>query len=75
MVISTFITSQPGKQVIEIHILPNISRSKGNKTMKFDQLIGYNRNIFPEKSFTKWDGETIPSPFSKKPKLNIPLDQ
>ena len=43
--------------------------------MKSHQLIEYNRNIFPEKSFTKWDGETIPSPFSRKPKLNIPLDQ
>ena len=43
--------------------------------MKSHQLIEYNRNIFPEKSFTKWDGETIPSPFSKKPKLNIPQDQ
>ena len=32
---------------ITIHILSNISRSKGNQTMKFDQLIEYkNRNIF-----------------------------
>ena len=43
--------SQPGKQTIAIHILPNISRSKGNQTMKFGQLIEYNmRNIFLEKS-------------------------
>ena len=40
-------TSQPGLQTIAIHILPNISQSKGNQTMKFGQLIGYNkRNIF-----------------------------
>ena len=26
-------TSQPGKQLIAIHILPIISRSKGNETM------------------------------------------
>ena len=40
-------TSQPGKQTIPIQILPNISRSKGNQTMKFSQLIEYNtRNIF-----------------------------
>ena len=26
--------SQPGKQAIEMHVLPNISRSKGNQTMK-----------------------------------------
>ena len=46
--------SQPGKQIIEINILPNISRSKDNQTMKFGQLIEYNmRNISPEKSYTK----------------------
>ena len=28
--------------------MPNISRSKGNQTMKFHQLIEYNRNIFFE---------------------------
>ena len=28
-------TSQPGKQTIAIQILPNISRSKGNQTIKF----------------------------------------
>ena len=32
---------------ITIHILPNISRSKGNQTIKFGQVIEYNkRNIF-----------------------------
>ena len=36
-------TSQPGQQTIIIHILPNISRSKGNKTMKFGQLVEYNK--------------------------------
>ena len=39
-------TSQPGKQSIVIHILPNISRSKRNQTMKFGQLIECNmRNM------------------------------
>ena len=43
-------TSQPGLQTIAIHILPNISRSKGNQTMKFGQLIEYNKgNIFLQK--------------------------
>ena len=43
-------TSQAGLQTIAIHILPNIPQSKGNQTMKFDQLIEYNkRNIFPQK--------------------------
>ena len=31
--------SQPGDKTITIHILPNISRSKGNQTMEFGQLI------------------------------------
>ena len=69
-------TSQTGKQTIAIHILPNISRSKGNQTMKFGQLIEYNmRNTFVEKSYTKYGGETIPRSFSKKSKLIISLDQ
>ena len=37
--------SQPGLQAIVIHILPNILRSKGNQTMKFDQLLDYNMRI------------------------------
>ena len=57
-------------------MLSNISRSKGNQTMKFGQFIECNmRNIFPEKSYTKCGRETIPGPFSEKSKLNIPLDQ
>ena len=35
-------TSQPGKQTFATYILPNISSSKGNQTMKFGQLIKYN---------------------------------
>ena len=58
---------QPQKQTTAIHILPNISRSKGNQTMKFGQLKEYNmRNIFLEKSYKKYGGEAIPTPFSKK---------
>ena len=60
--ISKFVTSQPGKQTIAIHILPNISRREGNQTIKFGQLIEYNRNIFLEKSYTK-------------SKLSISMDQ
>ena len=74
--ISKFMTSQSGQQSIAIHILPNISRSKDNQTMKFGQLIEYNkRETFVEKSYTKWDEETIPRPFSLKLKLSISLDQ
>ena len=44
--------------------------------MKFGVLIEYNtRNIFAEKSNTKWGGEIIPRPFAEKSKLSIYLDQ
>ena len=46
-------TSQPKA----IHILPNISRSKG-KSINM-------RNIFAEKSYTKCGGETVARPLSK----------
>ena len=60
-------TSQPGKQTIVIYILPNISRSKGNQTMIFGQVIECNmKNLFLEKSYTKHGGETSPRPFSGK---------
>ena len=50
-----------------MHTLPNISRSKGNQTMRFGQLIEYNmKNIFLEKSYTKCGGETSPTLFSGK---------
>ena len=63
-------------QTITIHILTNISRSKGNQVTKFGQLIKYNmKNIFLEKSYTKCGGDTIPRPFSKKSKLTISLNQ
>ena len=69
-------TSQPGKQTIAIHILPYISRSKDNQTVKFGQLIEYNmRKIFLEKSYPKCGGETSLKPFSKKSKLSMSLDQ
>ena len=69
-------TSQTGKQRTTIHTLPNISRSKGNKTVKYGKLIEYNmRNILLEKSCTKYGGETSLRPLFKKSKLSIPLDQ
>ena len=49
--ISNSMASQPGKQTIVIHILPNISKSRGTQTMKFGQLIEYNmRQSFLETS-------------------------
>ena len=56
--------SQPGKQKIAMHTLPNISRSKGNQTMKYGKSCGsvnteYNmKSIFLEKSYTKCGEET-----------------
>ena len=48
-------TSQTGQQVITIHILTNISRSKDNQTIKFGQLIKYSvKNIFLQISLRKW---------------------
>ena len=44
--------------------------------MKFGQLIENNMgNIFVERSYTKFTGETIPRPLSKKSKLSIFLEQ
>ena len=69
-------TSQPGYQAIVIHIFPNISRSKGNQTMKFGELIECNmENIFLEKSYNECGGETSPRPFSEKLKSSVSLDQ
>ena len=68
-------TSQPGKQTIAVLVLPNISRSKCNQTMKFGPLIEYNmKNICLKKSYTKCVGETLPRPLCKKPRLRISLD-
>ena len=52
-------TSQPGSQTIKIPILSNISGSKNNQTMKFGQLIEFNKiNIFPQKSCRKGGRQT-----------------
>ena len=65
--VSKFLTPQLGRQTTAIHILPNISRSKGNPTMKFGRLIEHDmRNIFLEKSFAKCCGETISKNFPEK---------
>ena len=48
--ISKFMTPQPGKQTITIHIVLNIFRSKSKQTIKFGQLIEYKTiNIFLQK--------------------------
>ena len=63
-------TSQIAKQILTIQILLNISRSKGNQSMKFGLLIEYNmRNNFLEKSYTKCDRGANPRPFYKNNRL------
>ena len=60
---SKFRTPQPGWQTITIHILPNISKTKSNLTMKFGQLIKLiKRNIFLQKPWEKWGRETRSRP-------------
>ena len=59
-------TLQPGQQTFAIHMLPNISRSKGNQTMKYGQLIKY--NIFFLESHTQNETEKL-VPDSSKMKL------
>ena len=46
--------SSTGKKLITVNILPNISRRKGNQTVKFGQSIEYTvKNIFLQKSCRK----------------------
>ena len=59
-------TSQPGKETIGIHILPNILRSKGNQTMTCGQLTAYRMsNIFLGKSYTNCGEKLFPDSFLK----------
>ena len=56
--------SQTRQQIIQIHILPNISRRKDNQTMKFGQLTEFNlQNNFLEKWHAKYGGEASPRLF------------
>ena len=74
MLISKVMTSQPRKQTIAIHMLPNISKSKGNQTMKFGQLIEYNMgNVLLENVYTESEGQLFLDLLSKK--WSISLDQ
>ena len=56
-------TSQPGKETTPIHILPNISRSKNNQTMKSGQIIENNHiNVFLQRSCRKRGRQTNSRP-------------
>ena len=64
--ISNFTTLQASQQTIVIHILPNILRSKGNQTMKFDQLRKCNMKHFSLKNHKQNVVEKlVPDPFLK----------
>ena len=45
VIISKFVTTQTWKQIITIHILPNILRSKDIQKMKFGQFTEPNQFI------------------------------
>ena len=52
-------TPQVGQQLFIIHLLPDISKSKGNLAINFGQLIEYNaRILFLQKSYKKLDKQT-----------------
>ena len=69
---SEFMASQTGKQIITIHILPNIARSKGSQTMKFRQLT--ESNILKKHTQSVVE-KLVTNPFIKKLKFSISLDQ
>ena len=57
-------TSRPGYQTTAIHILPNISRSTDNQTMKLVQLIEYTGEIFFLKNHAQNEaGRLVPELF------------
>ena len=63
-------TPQTGQQIIKIHILSDISRSKGNQTVKFGQLIEYNKkNICLEKSYKNVMEKLVLDAFKKNQNL------
>ena len=66
---------QPGYQTITIHVSSNISHSKNNQTIKFGRLIEYKkRNIFLQKSCTKWGRVTSYKPLFVFNKILSGLD-
>ena len=65
-------TSQPGLQTNPIHMLPNISQSTGDQTLKFGQLIEHNtRNVFLQKLCGKRGRVTSSRPLYFLKKLNM----
>ena len=61
--IPRFKTSQTEQQIITIHTLPNISRSKCNQVIKFNRLTEYNVKIFFFKNHAENEAERIVTDF------------
>ena len=57
--------SQPGYQIIIIHVFPNISQSKSNQTLKFGHVIEHNQgNFFFFKNYAENEaGGQVPDVF------------
>ena len=53
MVISTFMSPKTEEQIITVHILPNISISTVNQTMKLGRVIVHNISKKPQKNHTQ----------------------
>ena len=54
------------KLIITIRILPNLSKGKGNLTLKLGQFIECKMtNYFPESRFTKYVMKLVPDPSMK----------
>ena len=64
--ITKFMMSQNGQQIIATHILPNISRSNDNQTMTFGQLMEYNIRFFLKNHTRNAVAKLVPDPFTKK---------
>ena len=64
--ISKFMTSQPGRQTIAIHILPYIPRSKENQTLKFGQLIECNMWKYTQNHTQNVLEKLVPNLFLKR---------
>ena len=78
--ISKFLTSQTKTEITTLHILHNISRSKGHQTRTFVQFIEYRmRNIFLEKwqkggsKKTGVSRKQSPPIFPRKMNISYPL--
>ena len=66
--IPKFMTPQTGQQIVNVHTLSNISRSKSNQTMKLHQLVKYKiRSMFVKKSYSKCGEKGRPRPLYENP--------